>query len=71
MAVPGEAEKGETLMVAHRAVLSRGYGEYQEEMGSSMDAPALMMQLALRLLERAEPGGPSKVTAETSVDLTE
>ena len=71
LAVPGEAEKGETMMVARRAVLSRGYGEYQEEMGSSMDAPALMMQLALRLLERAEPGGPSKVTAETSVDLTE
>lgn len=69
--IPGEAEKGETLMVGRRAVLSRGFGEHQEEMGSSLDAPALMMQLALRLLERAEPGGPSKVTAETQVDITE
>lgn len=71
LAIPGETEKGETLMVARRAVLSRGYGEYQEELGSSLDAPALMMQLALRLLERAEPGGPSKVDSETKVDLTE
>ena len=71
LAIPGEAEKGETMMVAQRAVLSRGYGEYLGEMGSSMDAPALMMQLALRLLERAEPGGPSKIVEETSVDITE
>lgn len=69
--VPGEAETGETLMVHRRAVLSRGYGEYQEEMGATMDAPALMMQLALRLLERAEPGGPSKVTGDVDIDLTE
>ena len=71
LAIPGETEKGETLMVARRAVLSRGYGVYQEEAGSSMDAPALMMQLTLRLLERAEPGGPSKVEEEVSVDVTE
>ncbi|MEE4218920.1 MAG: hypothetical protein V2I48_15010 [Xanthomonadales bacterium] len=69
--VPGEAEKGETLMVHRRAVLSRGFGEHQEELGSSMDAPALMMQLALRLLERAEPGGPAKVTSDLGVDVTE
>jgi hypothetical protein len=69
--IPGEAEKGETLMVANRAVLTRGFGEYQEEMAGSLDAPALMMQTALRLLERAEPGGPSKVQEEIQVDVTE
>lgn len=69
--VPGEAEVGETLMVHRRAVLSRGFGDMQEELGGSLDAPALMMQLALRLLERAEPGGPSKVTSELGVDLRE
>ena len=69
--IPGEAEKGETLMVANRAVLTRGFGEYQEEMAGSLDAPALMMQTALRLLERAEPGGPSKVQDEIQVDVTE
>ena len=69
--VPGEAEVGETLMVLRRAVLSRGFGDLQEELGASLDAPALMMQLALRLLERAEPGGPSKVTSELGVDQRE
>jgi len=67
--VPGEVEKGETLLVGGKAVLSRGFGERQAELGASLDAPALMMQLALRLLERAEPGGPAKITAATDVDL--
>lgn len=67
--VPGEVEKGETLLVGRRAVLSRGFGDHQAELGASLDAPALMMQLALRLLERAEPGGPSRVTGVTEVDL--
>ena len=69
--IPGEAEKGETLMVARRAVLTRGFGEYQDEMAGSLDAPALMMQTALRLLERAEPGGPSKVQDEVQVNVSE
>lgn len=71
LAVPGETEKGETLLVGGRVVLSRGFGEHQDELGASLDAPALMMQLALRLLERSEPGGPSKITEVTEVDLTE
>lgn len=69
--VPGDVEKGETLLVAGRAVLSRGFGERQAELGASLDAPALMMQLALRLLERAEPGGPYRVSEVTRVDLEE
>jgi len=64
LSIPGETEKGETLLVAGRVVLSRGFGEHQEELGASLDAPALMMQLALRLLERSAPQGPS---AEKSV----
>jgi hypothetical protein len=66
---PGDVEKGETLLVAGRAVLSRGFGERQAELGASLDAPALMMQMALRLLERAEPGGPSRITAVTEIDV--
>lgn len=69
--IPGAAEKGETLMVARRAVLTRGFGEYQDEMAGSLDAPALMMQTTLRLLERAEPGGPSKILDEVQVDVRE
>ena len=66
---PGDVEKGETLLVGGRAVLSRGFGERQAELGASLDAPALMMQLALRLLERAAPAGPAEVTAVAAVDL--
>jgi hypothetical protein len=66
----GEVDKGESLLVGGRAVLSRGFPG-AVELGSSLDAPALMMQLALRLLERAEPGGPGKVTADRDLDLVE
>jgi hypothetical protein len=68
---PGDIEKGETLLVAGRVVLSRGFGEEQAELGASLDAPALMMQLALQLLERAEPGGPSVISEVTRVGLDE
>lgn len=68
---PGEVDRGESLLVEGRAVLSRGFGEEQAELGASLDAPALMMQLALRLLERAEPGGPSRVAAPLDVDVTD
>jgi hypothetical protein len=68
--VPGEVEMGETLLVGGRAVLSRGFAG-AAELGSSLDAPALMMQLALRLLERAEPGGPGKVGEAREVEVVE
>ena len=67
--VPGEVETGELLLVQGRAVLTRGFGKYKEEAASSLDAAALMMQLALRLLERSEPGGPSRITGSLEVDL--
>jgi hypothetical protein len=68
--VPGEVEAGETLLVGGRAVLSRGFAG-AAELGASLDAPALMMQLALRLLERAEPGGPAKVTESRNIEVLE
>jgi len=67
--IPGEAEKGETLLVKGRVVLSRGFGEHQAELGSSLDAPALMMQTALLLLERSVPEGPSAIVENTEVDI--
>ncbi len=66
---PGETEKGETLLVNGRVVLSRGFGEHQEELGSSLDAPALMMQTALLLLERSAPEGPSAISELTVVGI--
>jgi len=68
--MPGEVEAGETLLVGGRAVLSRGFAS-EPELGSSLDAPALMMQLALRLLERAEPGGPAKITEARAIEVLE
>ena len=60
--VPGGTDKGETLLVSGRVVLSRGFGENQEKVGSSLDAPALMMQTALLLLDRLVPGGPKAIS---------
>ena len=67
--VPGETEKGETLLVSGRVVLSRGFGEHQQELGSSLDAPALMMQTVLLLLDRSVPEGPSAINDNTEVAI--
>ena len=69
--LPGESEKGETLLVGGRAILYRGFSGHQAEYGASLDAPALMMQLAAQLLERLEPGGPSRITGEIDRDVRE
>ena len=66
--VPGEVTHGELLLVAQRVVLKRGFGPEQAEQ-ISFEAPALMMQLALRLLERSEPAGPSAITEAREVDV--
>jgi len=68
--VPGDVEQGESLLVSGRAVLSRGFAG-AAELGSSLDAPALMMQLALRLLERAAPGGPAAIGEAEEIELNE
>jgi hypothetical protein len=69
LALPGEVESGELLLVGGRAVLTKGFGAYKAEAAASLDAAALMMQLALRLLERSEPGGPAKIKTPLKVDL--
>lgn len=68
LVAPGEVTQGDILLVANRAVLLRGYGPNAEQ-EVSFDAPALMMQLALRLLERAEPAGPSAISERRQVDV--
>ena len=69
--LPDETDKGETLLVAGRAVLYRGFAGHESEYGASLDAPALMMQLAAQLLERLEPGGPSRITRKTELSVQE
>ena len=67
--VPDESVYGDILLVENRAVLTRGFGQYADQAAASLDAAALMMQLALRLLERSEPGGPSKIAEPREVDV--
>ena len=67
--VPDESVYGDILLVENRAVLTRGFGQYGEQAAASLDAAALMMQLALRLLERSEPGGPAKISGTREVDV--
>lgn len=67
---PGEVAHGDILLVANRAILSAGYDENAEEL-ISYDAPALMMQLALRLLERSEPRGPAVVTKKQKAEVSD
>lgn len=68
--VPGEVMHGDILLIDNRAVLMRGY-EPENADQISLDAPALMMQLALRLLERSVPAGPSAVTQREEVLVQE
>ncbi len=67
--VPDAVETGDILLVGGKAVLTRGFGQYKEEASASLDAAALMMQLALRLLERSEPAGPSKIDGTVDVNV--
>jgi hypothetical protein len=66
--VPGEVTYSEILLVSQRAVLKRGYEPEQADQ-ISFEAPALMMQLALRLLQRSEPSGPMAITEKIFVDV--
>ena len=72
LSVPGDMESGESLLVGGRVVLNRGFGDSNEELlGASLDAPALMMQLVLSLLDRIEPAGPSAITEDRQVSVDE
>ncbi len=67
--IPDESVSGDLLLVKQAAVLSRGFGKYREEAAASLDAAALMMQLALRLLERSVPGGPAGAGEKLDIDV--
>ncbi len=65
---PGQVVRGEIVLVANRAVLMRGYDPANAQ-EISFDAPGLMMQLALRLLERTAPEGPGSISKKTDVAM--
>jgi len=72
LSAPGEVESGESMLVGGRVVLSRGFGDTDAELlGNSLDAPALMMQLVLSLLERVAPDGPSASAGNSEIAFEE
>lgn len=67
----GQTRAGSLLLLGEGALLSR---DLMLERGRELDAihgPLLMLQLVVRLLERAVPGGPAAVRRELPIDLAE
>jgi hypothetical protein len=67
----GQMRAGSLVLVQNGALLAR---DIPLERGRELDAfngPLLMLQLVLRVLERAAPGGPQSIKAETKIDLSE
>ncbi len=67
--LPGESRQGDMLMVENRAVIYRGFDSERPEEVMSIDAPALMIQLAFQLLERALPAGPAAASSKAYIDI--
>lgn len=65
---PDEVVHGDILLVANRAVLVKSKEADAAEQ-ISVDAPALMMQLALVLLERTVPEGPASIRKKKNVEV--
>lgn len=67
----GRMEAGALLLIGTGALLVR---DMRLEPGKELDAvngPLLMLQLVLRLLERAVPGGPSTITKNMQLEISE
>ena len=67
----GRMRAGSLMLVADGALLAR---DVPLERGRELDAfngPLLMLQLALRVLERAAPGGPGSVKHDIRIELAE
>ena len=54
---PDAVERMDMLLVGNRLVLVRGADVPADELAAQVEAPALMLRLALDLLARAAPGG--------------
>lgn len=67
----GQMRAGSLMLVADGALLAR---DVPLERGRELDAfngPLLMLQLTLRVLERAAPGGPKSIERDTKIELNE
>jgi len=67
----GQSQAGTLILIGSGALATR---ELRLERGRELDSingPLLMLQLVLRLLERAAPAGPGGVTRDLRVEITE
>ena len=69
---PDGVETGELLVLNGRLMLARGAIAAQtDDLAGMLQAPALMVQLAFGLLQRAVPAGPAGITEELPLSLLE
>jgi len=68
----GTVVKGSVMMICDdAAMLTKGLTPARGSEQREIDGPVLLLQLALRLLERGVPQGPQGVTRETLLDMRE
>lgn len=67
----GQARAGALLLVSDGALLARDVPLERGRELDSFNGPLMMLQLVLRLLERAVPAGPASVRRDMSIDTSE
>ncbi len=70
-AAPGSVLNGELLMVDGQVLLARGFEQQSSDLAALMQAPTLMLQLAMALLNRSQPQGPATVIDKQQWDASE
>jgi hypothetical protein len=62
---------GELLMVDGQVLLARNFEQQGDDIEPLIQAPSLMLQLALALLNRSQPDGPDSIDSRVSWEKTE
>ena len=68
---PDSVLTGELLMVDGQVLLSKGFTEQGKDIEPLIQAPSLMLQLALELLNRGQPDGPHSVDTRQKLEIVE
>ncbi len=68
---PDSVLNGDLLIVDGKVLLARGFKQQGPDLVSLVQAPTLMLQLALALLNRSQPRGPAAVTDKQQWDSGE
>ena len=62
---------GELLIIDGQVLLARGFGQSGFDLAPMMQAPTLMLQLTLALLNHSQPRGPAAVQEKQTWQVTE